>query len=262
MLPRPVFPRPVLTALFTGTLLASPGTHAEPENEATREIVVKDIRAPELKHYRAMLAGVDAFEADHKLAPAATEVRFRLRPKASNPDADLNELKLRIALDEGSIPLPLAPDHSFVLPRNARAEKENGDLVLNKHKGAYRWQADVLSAGVPPNMRRLGDLRLECRVEVAVIKAEISFWVRALVNSFLMSSDWCGVEKVTFPTYSARKLKAAWLLQGDQRIALELSDFGMGYVAPSGNKAHPDDALITLEYADQVGEGTAPAEMH
>jgi hypothetical protein len=250
-MPRPAHLRHALAALFTGTLLAAPCAMAEPDKGATREVVVKDIRAPELKTYRAMLAGLDAFEEEHALAPAAPEVRFRLRPRSSRPNADLDDLKLRIALDVDSIPVPLAPDHSFVLPRSAEAEKENGDLLLNKKKGDYRWQADVFSAGVPANMRRLGDLRLECRVEVAVIKAEAPFWARALVNSFLLTSDWCSVEKVQFPTYVARRLKAAWLLRGDERIALELSDFGMGYKAPSGNKAYPDSSLIELEYADE-----------
>ncbi|WP_332876887.1 hypothetical protein [Massilia sp. S19_KUP03_FR1] len=255
MLRPPVHLRLALAALFTSTLLAAPWALAEPEPGAPREVVVKDIRAPELKTYRAMLAGLDTFEDEHALAPAAPEVRFRLRAKSGNPDADLDDLKLRIALNEGSIPLPLAADHSFVLPRNEQARKENGDLLLNKHEGAYRWQADVFSAGVPTNMRRLGDLRLECRVEVAVIKAEVPFWVRALVNSILLTSDWCGVEKVHFSTNVPRKLKAAWLIQGEKRIALELSDFGMGYEAPAGDKAYPDDTLIALEYADESKPG-------
>ncbi len=250
MLRRPVSLRRTLAALAAATVLAAPCVRAEPDKSATREVVVKDIRAPELKSYRAMLAGLDAFDEEHALAPAAPEVRFRLRPRSNKPNADLDDLKLRIALDVDSIPVPLAADHSFVLPRNAQALRENGDLQLNKKKGDYRWQADVFSAGVPANMRRLGDLRLECRVEVAVIKAEVPFWIRALVTSFLLTSDWCSVDKVHFDTYNARKLKAAWLLLGDERIELELSDYGMGFAAPSGNKAYPDSTLIQLDYAD------------
>lgn len=251
--------RAAAAALATGALLAAPVVRAGSDGAPPREVVVKDLRSPELKTYRAMMAGVDTFEAEHAMAPAAPEVRFRLRPRANKPDADLNDLKLRISLDEDSIPVPLAPDHSFVLPRNAQAARENGDLVLNKKKGAYRWQADVYSAGVPANMRRLGDLRLECRVEVAVIKAEIPFWQRALVNSFLLTSDWCGHEKINWPTYSARRLKAAWIVQGERRIEVELSDFGMGYVAPTANKAYADDTLITFEYADNEGSAAASA---
>ena len=257
---RRLFMQCTLAMLVAAGMLAAPDATAEPDNSATREVVVKDIRAPELKTYRAMLAGLDAFDAAHALAPAAPEVRFRLRPRSSRPHADLADLKLRIALNVDAIPLPLAPDHSFVLPRNEQARLENGDLLLNKRKGDYRWQADVFSAGVPANMRRLGDLRLECRVEVAVIKAEAPFWVRALVNSLLLTSDWCSVEKIQFSTYVARKLKAAWLIQGDARIELELSDFGMGYKAPSGNPAYPDSTLIALEYADEEKAGSQRPE--
>jgi hypothetical protein len=242
-------------ALFAGLCSCLSAAVADDAKDAkTREVVIQDVRAPELKRYRAMLAGIDEFESRHALAPAATEVRFRLRARASKPDADLEQLKLRIALDDGSIPLPLAADHSFVLPRNAQAERENGELLLNKPKGGYQWAVDVFSPGVPASMRRLGDLRLECRVQVAVIKEEIPFWARMLVNSILLTGDWCGYDKFNIATDTLQPIKAAWLIQGDQRIALPLSDYGHGFMAPIGNMAYPDDTLIEL-----VADGSSPA---
>ena len=177
-------------------------------------------------------------------------MRFRLRPRNSKLESDPAELKLRISLDDGSIALPLAADRSFTLPRNAQAKKENGDLVLNQPKGTYTWQPDIFSAGVPANMRRLGDLRLECRVQVAVIKEEIPFWARLLVNSILFTSDWCSVDQINLTTSSFRPITAATLVQGDQRIDLPLRDYGRGFEAPIGNKAYPDSTLIELDYAD------------
>jgi hypothetical protein len=153
----------------------------------TRTVAVQDVRAPELKTYRVMRAGLDAFDAHHALAPAAPELRFRLHPVARAAEAGQPALKLRISLDAASIPVPLAPDKSFVLPRNAQADQENGDLVLNRKKGTWRWLPQVDSTGVPPNMRRLGDLRLECRVLVAVMKEERNFLQIAMVNAALLS---------------------------------------------------------------------------
>ena len=245
-----MFPRLAVATLLAVTCSIIPGIAAAADDDAKpREVVIQDIHAPELKTYRAMLAGLDEFEDRHALAPNAPEVRFRLRPRGRQPAADLSTLKLRISLDADSIPLPLAADQSFILPRNAQAKKENGDLVLNQPKGAYEWQPDVFSAGVPANMRRLGDLRLECRVQVAVIKEEIPFWARLLVNSILLTSDWCSVEKLSLSTHSDRTLDAAWLLVGDQRIKVHLSSSGHGFMAPIGEKKYPDDTLIELVYA-------------
>lgn len=216
----------------------------------TRTVTVQDVRAPELKTYRVMRAGLDAFDANHALAPDAPELRFRLHPLSRAAEAGQPALKLRISLDASSIPVPLAPDDSFVLPRDARAEMENGDLVLNRKKGTWRWQPAVFSTGVPPNMRRLGDLRLECRVLVAVMKAERTFWERALVNTALLSSDWCGVENITTATATTRTLRSAQLLVGEARIPLPLSRSGTSFQSPIGNRAYSDNTLIALEVED------------
>lgn len=245
---RPVFSRSAVAAMLACAVIPAACAFADPA--AQRDILVNDVRSPELKTYRAMLAGLDAFDAGHALAPNAPEVRFRLRPRSSEPDADLTDLKLRIALDDDAIPVPLAPDHSFVLPRDARAAQQNGDLILNKKKGAYRWQPDIHSTGVPPDMRRMGDLRLECRVMVAVIKEELRFWERALVNSVLLTSDWCSVDKINIATYTPRRLKAAYVITDGERVKLPLAAFGAGFQGPIGDKAYSDDTLIALEYAE------------
>jgi len=256
-----MFARLALATSLVMTCLIVPTTAAAADADAkNREVVIQDIRAPELKTYRAMLAGLDEFEDKHALAPNAPEVRFRLRPRARQSAVELSSLKLRISLDEDSIPIPLAADQSFVLPRNAQAKRENGDLVLNQPKDVYQWQADVFSSGVPANMRRLGDLRLECRVQVAVIKEEIPFWVRMLVNSVLLTSDWCGVEKISLSTHSDRTINAAWLLLGEQRIKVHVSGSGRGFHAPIGEKTYPDDTLIELEYAEPGTEATPQAD--
>lgn len=255
----PVFSRIVTALLSAGVVFASTTACAAADGAPSREVVINDLRSPELKTYRAMLAGLDAFEAGHALAPAAPEVRFRLRRGVDNPDPEEAPLKLRISLDEDSIPVPLAPDLSFVLPRNAQAAKENGDLVLNRKKGAYRWQPEINSTGVPANMRRMGDLRLECRVLVGVIKEELAFWARALVNTVLRSTDWCNVDDINIPTYTQRKLKSAYLMDGDKRVKVHLTNNDYGFVAMIGRKVYPDDTMIVLEFADDADKQPAPA---
>jgi hypothetical protein len=249
-------PRPLACcALFA--LACLPAAAAEPTEpvEDKGAVVVSAIRAPELKSYRVMLAGLDAFDEHHALAPKAPLLRFKLRARDGAPSVDMADLALRIAGETTSIALPLASDHTFILPRDALAEREDADLLLNKKKGGYRWHADVHSDGVPEGMRRLGDLRLECQVIVAVAKKEIGFMLRTLVSGMLRTSDWCMAEKLNFGTPSARALDGATLIAGERRVALTVSKDGHNVSVPIGERDYPDDSLIELQFAADSANG-------
>ena len=236
---------------FAIAILVAGPAHAQPVPAEQEPVHVSGMRNPELKRYRVMSAGLDAFDDNHDLAPNAKELRFKLRPRASaGPDA-MDNLTLRIVGDTISIPVPIDPDGTFVLPRSAQAYNEDADLQLNKKKGGYRWHPDIRSPFVPVNMRRLGDLRLECQVKVAVAKKEMGFWTKALINSFLLSTDWCNVPKLQLHTTVDRKLASATLLYGEQRIRLHLSGDSEGYVPPLSDRTYPDNTLIELKYADE-----------
>jgi hypothetical protein len=217
--------------------------------DEAKSVEIKGVRNPELKTYRVMAAGLEAFDEYRSLAPAAPELRFRLRSRA-DAQADLEGLQLRVAGDNTSISVPIDGDLTFALPRSQAAADDNADLVLNKPKGRYRWAPDVHTPSVPPNMRRLGDLRLECQVLVAVGKQEMGFMLKAMVNSLLLTSDWCMHEKVHIGTHVQRQLSKAILLREGHRIALKLNDKGHGFEPPLSDRSYPDDALIALEYAD------------
>jgi hypothetical protein len=234
-----------LVAFLTGAA-AMPTWAEEPKS-----VEIKGIRNPELKTYRVMAAGLDAFDEYHALAPDATELRFRLRGRIG-ANKDLDDLQLRIAGDNTSINLPIDSDLTFVLPRSQAAADDNADLVLNKPKGGYRWAPDIHTPSVPANMRRLGDLRLECQVLVAVGKQEMGFMMKAFVNSLLLTSDWCMHEKVHIGFHLQRQLSKATLLHGDQRIALKITDKGHHFEPLLNDRSYPDDTLIELEYADNA----------
>ena len=232
------------------TQLASVPALAAPSNDDGGKVLVNGTRNPELKPYRVMSAGLDAFDKYHALAPAAPDVRFKLRPVGGDPTVDMNGLTLRIAGNTTSIPLPLSEDHMFSLPRSSAATDEDADLVLNKKKGSYRWQPMIQSAGVPPGMRRLGDLRLECQVGVAVAKREMSFMERAFVATLLGSTEWCSSGKLNWGVATTRPVRSATLILGPRRVTFPVSDDRMGYTALTGDVTFPDDALIDIQFAD------------
>jgi hypothetical protein len=224
-------------------LLAGAPAGAAPASEPD-QVIVNGIRNPELRSYRAVSAGLDAFDQHHRLAPLAPAVRFLLLPgKAAG--APVEPLALRIVGDGDALALPIGADGAFTLPRIQAAWDSDADLVLNQKKGVYRGDVEVRTPGLPDNVRRLGDLRLQCRVTVAIAKAETTMWVRAFVNTLLMTSDWCGKAGFAFGVRPTMRLQGATLAHGARKLALKVANWG--YDVPIGDASWPDDALVELK---------------
>ncbi len=97
--------------------------------EEPQSVAVNRIKNPDLRSYRNMLAGLDMFESKHHLTPTADNLRFVLKPRHAS--TSLASLSLRIANDDISIPVALAADGSFVLPRDeAAADGVDFDIRL------------------------------------------------------------------------------------------------------------------------------------
>lgn len=223
---------------------------------------VNAMRNPEVRKYQVILAGLDAFDDFHRMAPKADRLHFRLELRGKD-DSVAPALAVRLVGDDGfKLPLPLGADGRFTVPRSEEAEDANSELELNRKRNLYRIAADVRTPGLAPNQRRLGDLRLECRVMVAMAKEEIPFLVKALVNSLLLTTDWCSYfddkKNATFGFRADKPLAEAVLVEGNRSALLRSS--GRGYSVPLGDSAWSDDAVIELTYAEVQGApGTATA---
>ena len=213
------------------------------------QVVVTGIKNPDMRSYRAVVAGLDAFDEYHHFAPLAPEVRFRMQA-TKKPDGPAEPLALRIVGDgdSESIPLPIDADGFFLVPRNQAAYDSKADLVLNQKKGKFRAKAEVRTPGWSDDVRRLGDMRLECRVRIAIGKYEAPFWMIALVNGIMLGSDWCGHEKISWSIATAVPLAGATLVDGERKMQLKLD--GREYMVPIGDKSWPDDTRIELHFAE------------
>lgn len=209
---------------------------------ADHTIIIPGPKNPTLLPYRYMLAGLDAFDDHHELAPTASQVRFVLRPNTEGEAMD--GLTLAIVGATTTIPVPLAADGGFVLPRNEVAEDEDADLVLNKNKRGYSWNPDVRSDGVPDGKRRLGDLRLECAVTTAIGKKLLPWTFRMQITALTLTTDWCTHKQFKHGGRGDTDISGATLVWGERRLALKVHGDGRSYPVPTGNKAFPDDALI------------------
>jgi len=174
--------RTLIPALLMAAMLAAP--YAAAQNPPS--VTVPATRDPVDKSYRKMIAGMDIFERHRALAPQAT-LRFQLLPRLAS--TRLDGIALRVAGDTVSLPVAVAPDHTFTLERNAQALKEDAALIASSKTSSLTWRAQVRSPNVPEGMRRLGDLRLECLVGVEAGLLSNNAHLFAWLSDWLTSAE-------------------------------------------------------------------------
>lgn len=229
--------------LVLGSAMADPTPAAD-----QGQVVITGIKDPDMRSYRAVAAGLDAFEQYHHFAPLAPNVRFRLQPRKQSA-GPAEPLALRIVSDDDSASIPLAIDADgfFLVPRNQAAYDSKADIVLNQKKGKFTPRAEVRTPGWSEEVRRLGDMRLECRVRLAIGKFEAPFWLVSVGNAIMKGSDWCNSERTSWSITSDTALAGAMLVDGERKLELKLD--GKDYKVPIGDKSWPDDTRIELRFA-------------
>jgi hypothetical protein len=236
----------------SGTAYAVPAVDTAAAGTANTEpmqsVQVSAMSNPEIRSYRYVAAGLDAFDEFHRLAPKVKEVQFVLHAKRANALAGADPLELKIIGAGPAIMLAISDDGRFTVPRSEQAYDDDADIVLNRKKGNLQAKPDIRTPGLPEHVRRLGDLRLECKVSLAIVKKEMSFLARAAVTTLLTTSDWCGVKGVQYRFATERPANGATLAFADRK--LNLRNDGENFFVPLADPSWPDDALIEL--------GTAP----
>ncbi|GGC03309.1 hypothetical protein [Pseudoduganella buxea] len=209
-------------------------------------VEVSGIRDPELKSYRTMARGLDAFDAERAHAPQAS-LRFLLRPAA--PGESLDGLTLTISGESVKLPVTLAADGGFELPRSTAALEDKAELVLNRKRHSFRWRPDVRSPGVPANTRRLGDLRLQCAVQWAIDREALTPQARAALGA---TGGPCHSPLAHTGFEAPQPLRAAWLRDGTRREALPVNrQRTRMFTPPLADRSWSDDALVEFDYAGQ-----------
>jgi hypothetical protein len=238
------------TGFALALCLACTGAPAQPGADV-QSVQVNGVKNPQMKSYRAVVAGLDAFDDYHWLAPKVGQLRFRLLGRDGKADDGHDALLLRIASDDESINVPVAQDGQFVVPRSESAYASRAELIFNRKKGSYQVVPEIRTPGLPGNVRRLGDMRLDCKVRVAIAKEEIPLWFTLAANSILLTTDWCRRIKehggLSYP--SPRTLAAVTLSEGERNLVLKSGEHY--YTVPVGDTSWGDDALVTLQYAQE-----------
>lgn len=218
-------------------------TSSANEQNAEQSVEISNTKNPEWKSYRSMLRGLEAFDRFHAKAPLA-EPKFVLRPRAEG--LSMEGLTLHVKSDQSSIPIPLAEGGYFVLPRDAQADADDADLMLNRKKKLYRWQPAIRTPALPIDQLRLGDLRLACEMEWAIEKDGAPFVFRMFLNA---AGGFCRSSKLTvsIPT-PYLGAKSVTLVQADRHIDLPLNEGKFNFVLAIHDKTYSDDTMIEIVY--------------
>ena len=257
---------------------AAPESTVQPATKP-QTVTVTSTRDPVDKSYRKMIRGMERFEREHALAPQAT-LRFRLLPRL--PTVDMRGITLKVVGDRITVPVPVAEDNGFTLPRNEQALREDAAVIANRKTTSMTWRAQVVTPGLPPDTRRLGDLRLECLVgvEAGLVSnsSPLFGWISSALNS---PEQVCNSADGNFLFFTERPLFSVTLRAGARTEVLPFRMLYAGgeqtrdelqycdcqvmldrtYYAPIWDRSWPDDTLVSFEYMeDAPAPASAPAE--
>lgn len=184
-----------------------------------------------------------------------------MRPK--NQASPLDKFQLAIVGDNTNISIPVAADGSFTLPRDPKAADDDAQIVLNQNKGLlgkyFGWFPIVRTPGIADDKRRLGDMRLECEVQWAILKWDLPFYLKALMFPF---GDPCRPTSTKMyygmnVSKPGTKLKKVTLSFGDRR------ETPQRHAIPLEKDGWPDDTLVEFEFENPATPaGPAKADIN
>ena len=234
-------------------------------------ITAKANRDPVEKSYRKMIRGMDLFEQRHGIAPDAS-LRFKLLPRRR--DTDMNNIEINVLGTKVDFPVVVASDFTFTLERNKQAFDEDAQVTPDRKARSMTWRTEVHTPGLPPNTRRLGDLRLECQVgmEAGLVSNGTSF-IGRITSAIFETPSYCERADPRYLFFADRPLFSVALVAGDRREILPINklyaaasddpDLNDGlpdcdcevlvdraYFLPLGDRDWPDDTLAEFEYMD------------
>ena len=210
------------------------------------------------------------FDRHHKLAPQA-ELKFKVFARKSEQDLDQAALTLIGKFER--TPVVLDQQHRFALDPAWRRLDGNTELRSRLPEGRLAWRTDIRTPGLPPNTRRLGDLRLECMTagvgglarraggrydpEVPILETRQPCLLTPQIMSYIAERPVFGITLV----HGERRVSLNYFQlhgTGDGRYSqADLNNYDWGHLLrnhmfrlPEFSASWPDDALVVLEFMD------------
>jgi hypothetical protein len=238
----------------------------------TVTISTKANRDPVEKSYRKMIRGMDLFEKERSAMSPGASLRFKLLPRKR--ETDMSRIEMEVIGSTEAFEVPIAPDHTFTLVRNQKAYDENAQVIPNRKAQTMTWRSEIRTPGLPPNTRRLGDLRLECRVgmEAGLVSNSTNI-VGRLARVIMDTPSYCDRKDPLYLFFSDKPLFSVTMVAGERREVLPVNKLWAAasddaslnsdlpvcdcevlvdrtYVLPLGDRSWPDDTRVEFEYME------------
>jgi hypothetical protein len=266
-------PRNLRQGVHIALVVACTGLGAQQQpSQAPQQITITGASRHDVeKSYRKMVKGMDYFDRTRAAIAPAAALRFKLLPR--KPGTDIDHLVLEVIGSTFSYPVPIAPDHTFVLEPDTQAMAEDAVVSTHRKRLSMTWRAEIRTPGLPPHTRRLGDLRLECEVGLEADLVSNTSLVSRVLDLFTDGKSYCQNQDTRYLYFAERPVFSVTLVAGarreglpiDRLYAMASDDPGLKddlpycdcemlvdrtYFLPLGDPSWPDDTRVEFEYMD------------
>jgi hypothetical protein len=200
------------------------------------EVLVNASKSPFSIDAKALRRAAAVFDKDRSLAPEAP-LRFRATDRTPTGET----LRIWIELGDFVEPILVGADGLLILPKSAFAD--GARLLANRSQDGLSLFPEILSPSTSLHTRRIGDLRLQCRVGWALELDQIPLYVR---TSFAMAGGMCKSGKIAYHPYVGFRVSSAELrgITDSQPVPVTK---GGAYRPPIHERSLNNDAIIDLK---------------
>lgn len=247
---------------------AASQARAKPEATLAKvEVAGESTAQRELKTLSTLYEARELFEKLHALAPQA-ELKFKVYARTQAEHQQ--KINLALVTKQGRVPVPLDAEDNFTIDPAWQRYPDRTELRSKLLDGRVTWRADIRTPGLPANERRLGDLRLQCKVgfESGVARGDKVGFIGNMVRAMLSVPDSCDNTFSSGSSFADRAIFAVTLVDGEQRMTLSNAmlhalkegtgaQYDWGFLLrermfrlPMGDKRWPDDTRVVMEFMD------------
>jgi hypothetical protein len=154
--------------------------------------------------------------------------------------ATYGPLHIWIANTDSREDVVIGNDGSLIFP--ASAYVKGAKIRVNRPSSIFQISPEIMSPGTAGFRRRLGDLRLQCHVNWAILSGQTSTAIKAV---FSFAGGACTSRKIGYTGYAATPISSAMVIDSGTKTALRLVN-NHYYQAPLGDKHLSNEAIVAL----------------
>jgi hypothetical protein len=235
-------PKPASVALALAMSLACLSATAQEPGAPPGVVRVTGVRAIPWKSYRAMRAGLAAYEKYKALAPDAEfSYGVVLGPGKKLPD----NFAMRVLTSKGKEYPITMNGRLFALPMLPEDEFD-ADLVTNMRGFQIKVGIKLWTPAIPLDKYRLGDLRLSCEIDRAIDHVDDGVFAKLLAANKCDSNlgNYMTTAPLNMPT------SGGYLVEGERSVMLarKRAEEGIYYAVPLYDQGWSNEALLEFDY--------------